>query len=82
MACPIFQRPLPSWLPQRFAICVLAHLGFVLLYIMRSNMSVAIVRMTTPYAVLVGDNLTSVGILIKYSLLALIDFQGTDFLSI
>lgn len=54
----IYQRHLPTWLPQRFALCVLAHLGFVLLYIMRSNMSVAVVRMTTPYAVLENDHMT------------------------
>ncbi|XP_052129690.1 sialin isoform X2 [Frankliniella occidentalis] len=50
---------LPNWMPQRFVICVLAHFGFIFLYIMRSNMSLAIVRMTTPYSLLETDHLIS-----------------------
>lgn len=51
---------LPNWIAQRAVLCLLAHLGFILLYIMRSNMSVAIVLMTKYYSVVENDQLVKV----------------------
>lgn len=58
-AAAMFHHQLPDWLPQRYVLCTLAHIGFFLLYVIRSTMSVAVIRMTQPYAVLEGDKMVT-----------------------